>query len=885
MVNKTNNKEEDARVYTDGLVEKALKAEQEYSTFSQEQVDKIVAAAALAGSEAALVLAHEAVDETGRGVVEDKDTKNRFATENVYNAIKNDKTVGVIEEDKIKGEVKIAAPLGVLAGIVPTTNPTSTAMFKSLLALKTRNAIVFAFHPQAQKSSAHAAKIVYDAAVKAGAPKNIIQWIEEPSLEKTTALIQNPKIASILATGGPGMVNAALKSGNPSMGVGAGNGAIYVDHTAHLDRAVEDLLLSKRFDNGMICATENSAVVEAPIYDEWLKKMEEKGAYVVPKKDYKKIEDFVFNDRHGVNGPVAGKPARWIAEQAGVELPEGKDVMLFELSAKNIGEKLSSEKLSPLLSVYKAKDREDGIKTVAALLDYQGAGHNAAIQIGSQSDPFVKEFGDRTKAARILVNQPDSIGGIGDIYTDGLRASLTLGTGSWGKNSLSHNLSTSDLLNVKTVAKRRNRPQWVRLPEKIYYEKNAISYLQDETEDINRAFIVADPGMVKFGFVDKVYDQLAARENEVKTALYGTVRPDPMLGQTIEIAQQMAQFEPDTVIAIGGGSALDATKIARYIYEYSLDQEPGFLDSYEKVSEVFKELQQKFVDIRKRIVKFHHAKKTRMFAIPTTSGTGSEVTPYAVITDDNTHVKYPLTDYELTPQVSIVDPEFVMTVPKRTVALSGLDSLSHALESYVSVMASDFTRPWSMQAIKLVFENLEASYNYDPKHPTLEGEKARENMHYAATLAGMAFANAFLGINHSIAHKTGGGFGLPHGLAISIAMQHVIKFNGASGRVKRTPFPRYEVYRAQKDYADIARALGLKGNSDAELVDALCNKINDLMKKLDVEPKLSANGVTKEQFEKALDKMVDRVYDDQCTTANPRQPYLEEIRQLLIDQF
>ena len=885
MVNKTNNKEEDARVYTDGLVEKALKAEQEYSTFSQEQVDKIVAAAALAGSEAALILAHEAVDETGRGVVEDKDTKNRFATENVYNAIKNDKTVGVIEEDKIKGEVKIAAPLGVLAGIVPTTNPTSTAMFKSLLALKTRNAIVFAFHPQAQKCSVHAAKIVYDAAVKAGAPKNIIQWIEEPSLEKTTALIQNPKIASILATGGPGMVNAALKSGNPSMGVGAGNGAIYVDHTAHLDRAVEDLLLSKRFDNGMICATENSAVVEAPIYDEWLKKMEEKGAYVVPKKDYKKIEDFVFNDRHGVNGPVAGKPARWIAEQAGVELPEGKDVMLFELSAKNIGEKLSSEKLSPLLSVYKAKDREDGIKTVAALLDYQGAGHNAAIQIGSQSDPFVKEFGDRTKAARILVNQPDSIGGIGDIYTDGLRASLTLGTGSWGKNSLSHNLSTSDLLNVKTVAKRRNRPQWVRLPEKIYYEKNAISYLQDETEDINRAFIVADPGMVKFGFVDKVYDQLAARENEVKTALYGTVRPDPMLGQTIEIAQQMAQFEPDTVIAIGGGSALDATKIARYIYEYSLDQEPGFLDSYEKVSEVFKELQQKFVDIRKRIVKFHHAKKTRMFAIPTTSGTGSEVTPYAVITDDNTHVKYPLTDYELTPQVSIVDPEFVMTVPKRTVALSGLDSLSHALESYVSVMASDFTRPWSMQAIKLVFENLEASYNYDPKHPTLEGEKARENMHYAATLAGMAFANAFLGINHSIAHKTGGEFGLPHGLAISIAMQHVIKFNGASGRVKRTPFPRYEVYRAQKDYADIARALGLKGNSDAELVDALCNKINDLMKKLDVEPKLSANGVTKEQFEKALDKMVDRVYDDQCTTANPRQPYLEEIRQLLIDQF
>lgn len=880
-----NEKMEAAKKYTSGLVQKALEAEKEFATFSQEQVDKIVAQAALAGSEAAMTLAKEAVAETKRGVVEDKDTKNRFATENIYNTIKNDKTVGVIEEDKVKGEVKIAAPLGVLAGIVPTTNPTSTAMFKSLLALKTRNAIVFAFHPQAQNCSVHAAKIVYEAAVKAGAPENIIQWIEKPSLENTTALIQNPDIASILATGGPGMVHAALTSGNPSMGVGAGNGAIFVDHTAHLDRAVEDLLLSKRFDNGMICATENSAVVEAPVYDSWLEKMQAKGAYLVPKKDYKKLEDFVFNDRHGVNGPVAGKSARWIAQQAGVDLPEDKDVMLFELDEKNIGEKLSSEKLSPLLSVYKAKDRENAIEIVGKLLDYQGAGHNAAIQIGSQADPFVKEFGERTKAARILVNQPDSIGGIGDLYTDALRASLTLGTGSWGKNSLSHNLSTSDLLNIKTVAKRRNRPQWVRLPEKIYYEKNAITYLQDDTEDIKRAFIVADPGMVKFGFVDKIYDQLAVRDEKVETAIYGTVRPDPTLGQTIEIAKQMAQFQPDTVIAIGGGSALDASKIARYIYEYSLDQEEGFLDSYEKVSELFTRLQQKFVDIRKRIVKFHHATQTKLFAIPTTSGTGSEVTPYAVITDDKTHVKYPLTDYELTPQVAIVDPEFVMTVPKRTVALSGLDSLSHALESYVSVMASNFTRPWAMEAIRLVFENLEESYKFDPKNPTLRGEQAREKMHYAATLAGMSFANAFLGINHSIAHKTGGEFGLPHGLAISIAMQEVIKFNGVSGAVKRTPFPRYEVYRAQKDYADIARNIGLKGSTDEELVDALCKKINDLMTALEVTPKLSANGVTKEQFDGALDKMVERVYQDQCTTANPRQPRLEEIRELLKNQF
>ncbi|MEY8434789.1 bifunctional acetaldehyde-CoA/alcohol dehydrogenase [Streptococcus hyointestinalis] len=877
--------EEQAIAYTDSLVEKALAAEALYATYSQEQVDKIVAAMALAGSEHSLELAQEAVAETKRGVVEDKDTKNHFATENIYNSIKDEKTVGIIGEDKISGQVQIAAPLGVLAGIVPTTNPTSTTMFKILVALKTRNAIVFAFHPQAQNCSAHAAKILYEAAIEAGAPENIIQWIEVPSIANTSALIQNKKIASILATGGPGMVNAALKSGNPSMGVGAGNGAVYVDHTAYLDRAVEDLLMSKRFDNGMICATENSAVVEAPIYKEWLTKMQEKGAYLVPKKDYKKFEDFVFNDHHGVNGPVAGRNAAWICEQAGVELPDGKDVLLFELDKKNIGEKLSSEKLSPLLSVYKAKDRTDGVEIVSALLDYQGAGHNAAIQIGSQADPFVSEFGDKVKASRVLVNQPDSIGGIGDIYTDALKASLTLGTGSWGKNSLSHNLSTGDLLNIKTVAKRRNRPQWVRLPEKIYYEKNAISYLQDESEVITRALIVADPGMVQFGFVDTVLAQLALREEKVVTSLYGTIKPDPTLGQTIEIAKQMASFKPDTIIAVGGGSAIDAAKIARYIYEYSLDQEEGFLESYEAVSELFLRLQQKFIDIRKRIVKFKHQAETRLFCIPTTSGTGSEVTPYAVITDDHTHVKYPLTDYELTPQVAIVDPEFVMTVPKRTCAWSGLDTLSHALESYVSVMASDFTRPWSLEAIKLVLENLEASYKYDPQHPTLEGELARENMHYAATLAGMAFSNAFLGINHSIAHKLGGEFELPHGLAISIAMQHVIRYNGVSGNVKRSVYPRYEVYRGQKDYADIARAVGLKGKTDADLVEALCQRINDLMTAVDVTPTLSANGVTKEAFDAAVDELAVLAYDDQCTPANPRQPYIEELKQLLIDMF
>lgn len=873
--------------YTDKLVKKAQEAVMKFEGYTQEQVDKIVAAMALAASEHSLELAHEAVNETGRGVVEDKDTKNHFASESVYNTIKHDKTVGVISENKVAGSVEIAAPLGVLAGIVPTTNPTSTAIFKSLLTAKTRNAIVFAFHPQAQKCSSHAAQIVYEAALEAGAPKDFIQWIDTPSLDNTTSLIKNNSIATILATGGPGMVNAALQSGNPSLGVGAGNGAIYIDATADINRAVEDLLLSKRFDNGMICATENSAVIAADIYDEFVAKLQEQGAYMVPKKDYKAIESYVFVQRGeegwGVTGPVAGRSGQWIAEQAGVKVPADKDVLLFELDKKNIGEALSSEKLSPLLSIYKAETREAGIEIVRSLLNYQGAGHNAAIQIGSMDDPFIKEFGEKVEASRILINQPDSIGGVGDIYTDAMRPSLTLGTGSWGKNSLSHNLSTYDLLNIKTVAKRRNRPQWVRLPKEIYYENNSISYLQ-ELPHVHRAFIVADPGMVKFGFVDKVLEQLAVRPTQVQTSIYGSVRPDPTLSQAIEIARQMADFQPDTVILLGGGSALDAGKIGRLIYEYASRGEADLADD-DSLKHLFEEFAQKFVDIRKRIVKFYHPHKTQMVAIPTTSGTGSEVTPFAVITDDATHVKYPLADYQLTPQVAIVDPEFVMTVPKRTVSWSGIDALSHALESYVSVMASDYTKPISLQAIKLIFENLTTSYNYDPSHPTKEGQKARENMHNAATLAGMAFANAFLGINHSLAHKTGGEFGLPHGLAIAIAMPHVIQFNAVTGNVKRTPFPRYEVYRAQEDYAEIARYMGWAGKDDAESVENLIKEIKKLTDSIDIDNTLSGNGVKKEHLEREIDRLADLVYDDQCTPGNPRQPRIDEIKQLLRDQL
>ncbi|MFK4890903.1 bifunctional acetaldehyde-CoA/alcohol dehydrogenase [Lactococcus petauri] len=878
---------EKAEQYTDGLVKKAHQAALQFEGYTQVQVDKIVAAMALAASEHSLELAHEAHNETGRGIVEDKDTKNRFASESVYNSIKNDKTVGVISENKVAGSVEIAAPLGVLAGIVPTTNPTSTTIFKSLLTAKTRNAIVFAFHPQAQNCSSHAARIVYEAALKAGAPENFIQWVEDPSLYNTTALIQNHGIASILATGGPGMVNAALKSGNPSLGVGAGNGAVFVDATANVDRAVEDLLLSKRFDNGMICATENSAVVAAEIYDEFLEKLQAHGAYNVPKEDYSAIEKFVFVERagegFGVTGPVAGRPGPWIAEQAGVKVPEGKDVLLFELEEKNIGEALSSEKLSPLLSIYKSTSRENGTAIVQKLLAYQGAGHNAAIQIGAQDDPFVKEYADAIGAARILVNQPDSIGGVGDIYTDAMRPSLTLGTGSWGKNSISHNLSTYDLLNIKTVARRRNRPQWVRLPKEIYYENNSISYLQ-EMPNIERAFVVTDHGMLQFGFVDHMLEQLAVRETQVQTSIYGSVKPDPTLSQAIEIARQMADFKPDTVIALGGGSPLDAAKIGRLIYEYSVRGEVDLNDDV-ALKALFEQLAQKFIDIRKRIVKFPHQDQTQLVCIPTTSGTGSEVTPFAVITDDETHVKYPLADYQLTPQVAIVDPEFVMTVPKRTVAWSGIDALSHALESYVSVMASDYTKPLSLRAIKLIFDNLTTSYHYDPSKPSKEGQVARANMHNAATLAGMAFANAFLGINHSLAHKVGGEFELPHGLAIAIAMPHVIKFNAVTGNVKRTPYPRYEIYRAQEDYAEIARYIGLTGKDDAELVDKLIKEIKKLTDSIDIDVTLSGNGVDKNHLECQLDKLANLVYDDQCTPGNPRQPSISELKTLLQDQY
>lgn len=841
-----------------GLIEKSRKALEEFSSFTQEDVDRIGHAMALAGLENHLVLAKEAHQETGRGVTEDKAIKNIFATENIWNSIKDDKTVGIISRDDTKGQVEIASPLGIIAAVVPTTNPTSTTMFKAILAAKTRNTIIFGFHPQAQNSSVHAAQILYDAAVAAGAPKNFIQWIEEPSIYATTALMQNPEIASILATGGPGMVNAALKSGNPSMGVGAGNGVVYFEKTTDIKRAVNDVMLSKTFDNGMICATENNSVIDKEIYNDVVKEMQHLGGYLVPKSEHKKLANAMFNEHLDVNGPIAGASAQKIAEIAGIKVPDDTKVLLVEVDKIGPEEPQSAEKLSPVLSLYKVNGHDDAIDHVQRILAFKGSGHNSGIQIGDINDPFVDQYGKAINASRVIVNQPSALGGIGDIYNSAMRPSLTLGTGSWGKNSLSHNLSTSDLLNIKTIAKRRNNMQWIKLPSKIYFEHNSLNYLQD-IQNIGRVFIVADPGMMEFGYVNRVTDQLALRPDNPATSIYASVKPDPTIGQTREIANQMAEFKPDTIILLGGGSALDAGKIARMIYENpEVD---------------FKEMQQKFLDIRKRVVPFDVPQKTTLIAIPTTSGTGSEVTPFAVITDDQTHVKYPLADYTLTCDIAIVDPELVMTVPKRTVAHSGIDALSHALESYVSVMASDFTKPWAIQAIKLIFDNLEAAYNGD--------NKARENMHYAATLAGMSFANAFLGINHSLAHKIGGEYGLPHGLSIAIAMPKVIEFNASDKPKKITPYPKYEEYTAPADYAEIARQIGLKGKDDKELVQKLIKEIKKLTDAVDIDTSLSGNGVDKQHFEESVDKLSELAYQDQCTPGNPREPLISELKELL----
>ena len=848
----------DIQTVIDELAIKGVEALNEMADFTQEQVDHIVHHAAIAALDKHMYLAKLAVDETGRGIYEDKAIKNMYASEYIWNSIKNDKTVGVIAEDKEQGLVSIAEPVGVICGVTPTTNPTSTTIFKALIALKTRNSIVFAFHPSAQKSSAEAARIVRDAAIEAGAPKNCIQWIEEPSIEATGLLMNHPKIATVLATGGPGMVKAAYSTGKPALGVGAGNVPSYIAADAKVKRAVNDIILSKSFDNGMICASEQAAIVDAAIYDEVKAEFEAHQCVIISKKaDIAKLEKVVLNEaRTAVNGAIVGHSAIEIAEKAGLKVPAGTKLLLAEIPDATMEHPLALEKLSPVLALIKSDGVEDGFKKAEGMLNLGGLGHTAVIH--TENEELQLQYGIRMKACRVLVNSPSAEGGIGNIYNN-MIPSLTLGCGSYGHNSISHNVSSFDLLNVKTLSKRRNNMQWFRVPPKIFFEKDSITYLRHIEAD--RVMLVCDPGMVQFGYADLVKRQLELNRHDPMIEVFSDVEPNPSTNTVYKGLERFVDFQPDVIIALGGGSAMDAAKAMWMFFEHP---DVSFFGA-----------KQKFLDIRKRTYKIPYAEKTTFICIPTTSGTGSEVTSFAVITDSETHIKYPLADYALTPDIAIVDPALVMSVPASVTADTGMDVLTHAIESYVSVMASDYTRGLSLQAIKLVFENLEHSYRFGD-------EESREKMHNASTMAGMAFANAFLGINHSLAHKVGPMFDIPHGRTNAILMPHVIRYNGRDPQ-KHAMFPKYDYFRADKDYADIARFMGwgTDKQSDAELVELLAQKVYELGIAVGIDMNWKGQGVTKKLLQDTAYTLAEHAYEDQCTTANPKEPLISELKEII----
>lgn len=843
----------------DNLVKRSHVALDEMANFTQEQVDKICEAVATAGEQNAYPLAKMAVEETKRGVVEDKTTKNMYASENIWNSLRHEKTVGVIEEDKELGLTKIAEPKGVIAGVTPVTNPTSTVIFKAMLALKTRNTIIFGFHPQAQKCCVETGKIIQAAAVAAGAPRDAIQWIEEPSLDATTDLMNNPGVQTILATGGPGMVKAAYSSGKPAIGVGPGNGPSYIEKTANIDRAVYDIVLSKNFDNGMVCASENSVVVDDEIYDQVKEEFKKWSCYFLNKEEIKKFEERFIDPRRGtVAGPVAGKSAYEIAKLCGVDVPKETKVIVAEY--KGVGRKfpLSAEKLSPVFTLYRAKDHDDAFRICSELLDYGGRGHTAGLHSSDQK--VIKEFSMKMDACRILVNSPAALGGIGDLYNNML-PSLTLGTGSYGANTFSHNIGARDLLNIKTVAKRRDNMQWVKVPSKTYFEHNAANYLR-HMPNVNRFFIVTDEGVADQGFADEITDIISKRRGQKEYEVFKAVTLDPSTDVIKDGVHRMNIFKPDVVIAIGSGSVMDAAKVMRLFYE---NPEMKFEEAY-----------QKFLDIRKRVVRFPKINGVQLVCIPTTSGTGSEVSPIAVISDAKTGIKHTLCDYALTPDVSIVDDQFVQDLPKRLIAWSGFEALGHAIESYVSTMATDFTRGWSLEAVKIIFANLKKSYDGDLD--------ARKKMHDAATIAGMAYSNAFLGLEHSIAHTVGSTFDIPSGVSDAIALPQVICFN-AKRPEKLAMWPHYSVYRADKDYAEIARAISLTGSSDAELIEELVQKIIDLAQSVGIKMAYKDYGVDENEFNKKVDQLAVEAYGDQNTVTNPVAPLISQIAQLMRDSF
>ena len=848
----------------DGLVARAKKASEEYLKLNQEQVDKIVKAMAMAGLEHHMELAKMAVEETKRGIYEDKITKNMFATEYIYHSIKYDKTVGIISENEEEGYEEIAEPVGIIAGVTPVTNPTSTTMFKSIISANTRNVIIFGFHPSAQKCSVQAATILRDAAIEAGAPKDCILWIEEPSITATTMLMNHPDVNLILATGGKGMVQSAYSCGKPALGVGPGNVPCYIDKTAKLKTSVNDLVLSKSFDNGMICASEQSVIVDKEIHEEFEKLMKEAGCYFLNEEETNKLRESMFIKEKGgsLNSAIVGQSPYTIAKSADIEVPKETKVLVLKENGVGIEYPFSKEKLSPVLAYYVVENADAGIDLAEKLIEFGGLGHSAVIH--SEDRDTIQKFSERVKTGRIIVNSPSTHGAIGDIYNTNM-PSLTLGCGTFGGNSTTANVSSVNLINVKRVAKRRVNMQWFKVPEKIYFEAGSIQYLE-KMPNITRAFIVTDPGMVKFGYVDKILYHLRNRRDYVHSQIFSEVEADPSFDTIKKGVDQMNEFKPDVIIALGGGSPIDAAKGMWLFYEHPEADIEG--------------MKLKFMDIRKRTYKFPKlGEKSQLVAIPTTSGTGSEVTSFAVLSDKHNNRKYPFADYELTPNVAIVDPDLVMSLPKSITADTGMDVLTHALEAYVSNMASDYTDGLAEKAVELVFKNLRDAYNNG------DNKYAREKMHNASTIAGMAFTNAFLGVCHSMAHKIGAEFHLPHGRINAILLPYVIKYNGVRNPSKFVSFPKYEYYIADKKYADISRRMGFKANTDEEGVNSLIAEVRKLADDVNIPKSFKEAGIEEAEWMAKVDELADRAFSDQCTTANPRLPIVEELKQILIDSY
>ena len=847
-------------------IERVKKAQAKFAKYTQEEVDKIFLAASIAANQARIPLAKMAVEETGMGVIEDKVIKNHFASEYIYNKYKNEKTCGVIEEDKSYGIKKIAEPIGLIAAVIPTTNPTSTAIFKTLISLKTRNGIIISPHPRAKKSTIEAAKVVLEAAVKAGAPEGIIGWVDVPSLELTTTLMQSAD--TILATGGPGMVKSAYSSGKPALGVGAGNTPAVIDESADIVLAVNSIIHSKTFDNGMICASEQSVIVLENIYEEVKKEFEKRGCYFLNPEETEKVRKTIIING-ALNAKIVGQKAHTIAELAEIQVPKETKILIGEVESVDLSEEFAHEKLSPVLAMYKANDFEDAISKASKLIEDGGLGHTSSLYVNTVTETEkVEKFYSSMKTCRVLINTPSSQGGIGDLYNFKLTPSLTLGCGSWGGNSISENVGIKHLLNIKNVAERRENMLWFRAPEKVYVKRGCLPVALEELKyvmDKKKVFIVTDKFLFENGYTKPITDKLD--ELEIAHTTFSDVEPDPTLGCAIKGAEQVRAFKPDCIIAVGGGSAMDAAKIMWVMYEHP---EVEFAD-----------MAMRFMDIRKRVYTFPKmGEKAYFIAIPTSAGTGSEVTPFAVITDEKTGIKYPLADYELMPKMAIVDCNMMMNAPKGLTSASGIDAVTHSLEAYASMMATEYTDGLAIESLKNIFKYLPRAYENGANDP-----EAREKMANAATMAGMAFANAFLGVSHSLAHKLGAYHHIPHGVANALVIDEVLRFNAAEVPTKMGTFPQYDHPKTLRRYAEVAEALGFGGNTDEESLENLISEIDKLKDKIGIKKTIREYGVEEDKFLETLDKMSEDAFDDQCTGTNPRLPLISELKEIYLKAY